>query len=526
MSIFHCSIAIISRSGGRSAVASAAYRSGKKLINDETGTAHDYTRKEGVIMSEIILPEHAPQKYMDRQILWNEVQKTERRSDAQLARDVEVAFPVEMTREQQIECVRGYIMENFVEKGMIADWALHDKGDGNPHAHIMLTVRGFDEQENWQQKMKSVFANSRDTVGRPVYDPMLPAYDPKNKEQTAGYRIPVLDENGKQKTRARKGKGTEYLWEKINIPANDWNNRANAECWRASWAMHCNRYLGKDKQIDHRSYERQGLDQEPTIHEGATARNMERAGRTADRCQINREIRQRNSIREQIRTLAAEISEAILEKARELYERFTKLTGVAGAHTGSGKTDLDDRRTAGREREAGRRAGNLRRTAGTDEERAGRNEEIEREIEQRKPAIDAADQKLEQLADMIRERGEKKNERIRKLMERRRSSYTDGADAGSDRTAAAGQRRSSENDLSQGRASFTAGTAELIRDIETAISAATGAEEAARAERADREAERSRLDPAGQREAERREREASQRERRDPEESRSRGRSR
>ena len=94
-------------------MATAAYRSGEKLTNDETGIVHDFTRKHGVIMNEIILPEHAPQKYMDRQILWNDVQKTEKRSDAQLAREVEVAFPVEMTREQQIECVRGYIRENF-----------------------------------------------------------------------------------------------------------------------------------------------------------------------------------------------------------------------------------------------------------------------------------------------------------------------------------------------------------------------------------------------------------------------------
>ena len=220
MSIYHCSIKIISRASGRSAVASAAYRSGEKLLNDETGIVHDFTAKGGVVMSEILLPEHAPLKYQDRQTLWNEVQKTEKRSDAQLAREVEVAFPTEMSRDQQIECVRAYIQENFVSNGMIADWSLHDKGDGNPHAHIMLTVRGFDEQERWQQKTKSVFANARDENGKAIYDPKLPSYDPKDREKTSQYRIPVLDENGIQKTRIRKGKGTEYLWEKINIPAN------------------------------------------------------------------------------------------------------------------------------------------------------------------------------------------------------------------------------------------------------------------------------------------------------------------
>ena len=113
MAIYHCSIKIISRAGGRSAVASAAYRSGEKLYNDETGITHDFTRKGGVVMNEIILPANAPAKYKDREILWNEVQKIEKRSDAQFAREVEVAFPVEMTRSEQIECVRDYINENF-----------------------------------------------------------------------------------------------------------------------------------------------------------------------------------------------------------------------------------------------------------------------------------------------------------------------------------------------------------------------------------------------------------------------------
>lgn len=262
MAIYHCSIKIIGRSGGRSAVASSAYRSGEKLYNEETGITHDFTRKGGVVFSEVILPKNAPQAYADREILWNEVQKIEKRSDAQLAREVEVALPAEMTREQQIECVRTYINANFVSKGMIADWALHDKKDGNPHAHVMLSVRGMDENEKWQAKQKSVYANARDDQGRPIYNPDLPSFDAKDKENTARYRIPVLDENGKQKTRVREGKGTEYLWERISVPANDWNDRAKAEEWRKSWAECCNRYLAPENHIDHRSFKRQGLDLE------------------------------------------------------------------------------------------------------------------------------------------------------------------------------------------------------------------------------------------------------------------------
>ena len=130
MSIYHCSIKMVGRTGGKSAVAASAYRSGEKLYDEETGLTHDFTRKGGVVMSEILLPEKAPEEYSDRQILWNAVQAVEKRSDAQMAREVEVALPIEMSREQQIECIRNYVMENFVNEGMIADWALHDKGDG------------------------------------------------------------------------------------------------------------------------------------------------------------------------------------------------------------------------------------------------------------------------------------------------------------------------------------------------------------------------------------------------------------
>ena len=111
----------------------------------------------------------------------------------------------------------------------------------------------------------------------------LPVYDSKNREATSQYRIPQLDENGEQKTRVRKGKGTEYLWEKITIPANDWNEHSRAEIWRASWAEHCNKYLDVNHRIDHRSYERQGIDKEPSVHEGVTARQMEAEGKIVER---------------------------------------------------------------------------------------------------------------------------------------------------------------------------------------------------------------------------------------------------
>lgn len=432
MSIFHCSIRIISRTGGRSAIASAAYRAGEKLYNDETGLTHNFTRKGGVVMNEILLPKNAPARFQNREILWNEVQKIEKRSDAQFAREIEVAFPTELNREQQIECARNYILENFVDKGMIADWALHDKGDGNPHAHIMLTMRGLDEHEEWLKKQKNVFANARDVQGRPVYDPTLPVYDPKDKEHTSQYRIPALDKDGRQKTRVRKGKGTEYLWEKISIPANDWNDHSMAEIWRSSWADHCNRYLAAEQQIDHRSYKRQGIDLEPTIHEGVIAIKMEQDGRNADRCRINRDVKERNSIRIQLKELAEELTKLITEKARAIYGRFKEFgrrTADADCHGGdaddSGKPAGRDRETEDGKPQHDRRTGRiheLKRTA----------DESDQEIERTDQEIAGTDCRIEELRQLAAERKAAREERFNRI-KRRRASYHDGGNPGGKR---------------------------------------------------------------------------------------------
>ena len=439
MSIYHCSIKIISRAGGRSAVASAAYRSGEKLYNEETGLTHDFTRKGGVIMNEIILPPNAPKRYENREVLWNEVQQIEKRSDAQFAREIEVALPVEMSRDEQIECVRNFIKENFVKEGMIADWALHDKGDGNPHAHIMLTLRGIDEHEQWLQKQKTVFANGRDEKGRAIFDPSKPSYDPKRKEETSKYRIPQLDKNGKQKVRVRKGKGTEYLWEKITVPENDWNDHSKAEIWRSSWAEHCNRYLAKDKQIDHRSYVRQGIDKVPTIHEGVVARQMEEEGKTDDRCQINRDIKERNSIREQIRKTVSEITKLITEKARAIYDRYKEF-----------------RRHRGNPEVAGADAGDPGKAAGGDrgivsgkqflERAAGRITAIKRAADETKQDIAKTDKRIEQLKQIITTKVALNNERYKRLKDRRALMYS-GGNSGTVGTGDSGELQSTREDF-------------------------------------------------------------------------------
>ena len=140
----HIPVSIIKRSAGRSAVAAAAYRSGTKLTNEWDGMTHDYTRKGGIVHAEIMLPAHAPPEFADRSILWNSVEQIEKARDSQLAREIEAALPRELSGEQQLALVRAYVKDNFVDKGMCADFAIHDKGTGNPHVHIMYSAEDRD----------------------------------------------------------------------------------------------------------------------------------------------------------------------------------------------------------------------------------------------------------------------------------------------------------------------------------------------------------------------------------------------
>lgn len=294
MAIYHCSIKIGSRGAGRSATAASAYRAGDKVKDRETGMEHDFTRKSGVLHDEIMLCKNAPEDYMNREKLWNSVQAAERAKNGQLFREVEVALPIEMTREQQIEAVRAYCRENFIEKGMCVDWALHDKNDGNPHAHIMCTMRGIDENGKWKAKRRTEYARDEN-----------------------GEKIPVLDQNGNQKIGAKGRK----LWERVDVPTNDWNDQSKAELWRENWAIACNKYLTPDQKIDHRSFERRGIDKIPTKHEGFAARRYERRGMIASSCELNRKIIVINKARRDLERKQVEI---IVREARKKNENALK----------------------------------------------------------------------------------------------------------------------------------------------------------------------------------------------------------
>src|SRR3546814_14817795 len=121
MAIYHFSAKVISRANGSSAVASAAYRAAERLHDDRLGRDHDFSNKAGVVHSEIMLPEGAPERLNDRTTLWNEVEAGEIRKDAQLAREVEFSIPREMNQAQGIALARDFVEKQFVERGMVAD---------------------------------------------------------------------------------------------------------------------------------------------------------------------------------------------------------------------------------------------------------------------------------------------------------------------------------------------------------------------------------------------------------------------
>lgn len=279
MAIYHCSIKIGSRSNGQSAIAAAAYRSGDKLKDNETGQISDYTKKSGIVFSEISLCDNAPAEYSDREILWNSVHSIEKNKNAQLWREFEVALPKELNRDEQIDTVRSFV-KCLNEQGMCVDWSLHDKGDGNPHAHIMATMRNITEDGEWAPK------------SRKVYD---------------------LDENG-QRIFQKVDKSGKKQYKNHKEDYNDWNRKERVEEWRSAWADCCNARLSERDRIDHRSYERQGIDQIPTVHEGYAARQIAAKGGISERVEINNEIREKNSL---LRKIAAQLK-AIGEEIKQL----------------------------------------------------------------------------------------------------------------------------------------------------------------------------------------------------------------
>lgn len=270
-------------------MASVAYRAGEKLHSEYYGEDSDYTNKGGVICSEILLPPHAPREYADRETLWNAVEKVEKGKKAQLAYSFDISFQNEFTQEENIALARKFLTEHFVSRGMVVDFAVHEPekeegGINNPHFHFLCPIRPIEQNGKWGLKQKREY---------------------------------VLDENG---NRIPDDKG-DYVFNAV--PTTDWGSAETLEFWREQWAVMCNAKFeekGLDVRIDHRSYERQGIEQLPTVHEGPTVRAMEKKGIKTEKGEFNRWIRKTNAF---IRDLRRKLS-ALLESIKEIKAELDK----------------------------------------------------------------------------------------------------------------------------------------------------------------------------------------------------------
>ena len=275
----HNEITIVQRSQRQSAVAAAAYQSGEKLFCEYDQQVKHYPEKRGIVHNEILLPANAPQEYADRNTLWNAAEAVEKQWNSQLARRWVLTIPREIPPDQYAVLVREFCEQQFVSKGMIADFAIHDPHPPghNPHAHVLLTMRAMDEHGKWLPK------------SRKVYD---------------------LDENG-ERIKLPSGR-----WKSHKEDTVDWNDQKYCEIWRHEWEVIQNRYLDandRPERVDLRSYARQGLDIIPTVHEGAAVRQMEKRGIQTNIGNLNREIRAANRLMKSIRQLIQNLKGWITE---------------------------------------------------------------------------------------------------------------------------------------------------------------------------------------------------------------------
>ena len=287
MALYHFHVTQIKRSRGQSAMACAAYRAGEKLYSERYGETSDYTRKGGVICSEILLPANAPPELADRQTLWNSLEAAEKNKNAQLAYSFDIALQNEFSLDENIDLARHFLLENFVARGMIADFAVHeaDKEEGgipNPHFHVLCPIRPLNPDGTWGDKQHRVY-----------------------RLDGAGNRI--KDENGKDVFDA--------------IPTTDWGSPETLDHWREAWADLCNQKFeekGLSDRIDHRSYEAQGIALIPQIHEGPAVRQMEAKGIRTNKGDLNRWIKATNALIRSLTSTVKNLMEWVKEIKAEL----------------------------------------------------------------------------------------------------------------------------------------------------------------------------------------------------------------
>ena len=283
----HFQVSLVKRSAKKSAVAGAAYQSGTDIYSDYEQKWKKYHTKPGIIHTEILLPKNAPEAYQDRGTLWNAVEKTETQWNAQLARRIIMALPIEVPADQYPEMVREYCQKYFVNEGMCCDFAIHDEGKKprNPHVHILLTLRSIDEQGRWMPKCRKVYE---------------------------------LDGNG---NRVQLPSG-EWVSHRENV--NNWNDPKNCEIWRHGWEEIQNKYLERNKRperVDMRSYKRQEKQQIPTVHMGRAACAMEARGEKSYLGDLNRDIKATNKLLSNLRIGFRHLQEWVTRKIEESQAR-------------------------------------------------------------------------------------------------------------------------------------------------------------------------------------------------------------
>lgn len=371
MAIYHFYVKTMGRNEGRSAVAAAAYRAGTIMVNDYDGVKHDYRKKGSVVYSEVLLPGYAPREYTDREKLWNAVEMAERAKDARLCREVEIALPIELSRDQQIDLARNFVQKTFVDHGMCADFNIHDpvltddrgrpihkdgtpmaKGEAvvrqNPHVHVLLTLRAIDpETGKWAAKTQAEYLCLKNGEEKPF------AAEEYQTAREEGWEKQYLYYRGKKKVWLTAAEGRKQGLKRVNASAKctrygrenpvsaAWNQKDRIFDWRNGWANACNAALkaaGSDVRIDAGKKAGQGIldEMEPyTLSKiqllmEKRADRLEREGKRGVRSwagEINREIKQYNQIVRTMRKELAAFQKSIEEKIGVVRKRLEELRG-------------------------------------------------------------------------------------------------------------------------------------------------------------------------------------------------------
>ena len=305
-----------------------------KILNDYNGVEHDYTRKRGLVWEQVFLPQNAPAGWQDQSVLWNAVEEEEKTKDSRLAREFVAALPVELSKDEWKKILSEFIEQQFVADGMCADVAIHDTGTGNPHAHIMLTVRPLDENRKWQYKTEKEYLCTRNGEERGFTATEFKTAQTEGWEKQYPYKV------GKKKIYMAPSEAEAHGYERAdkhpkstkfgrqNPITARWNSEEQLVKWRKAWAETVNRNLeqcGLDEKIDHRSFADRGIDEQPTIHEGVVARALEAKGIISDRCELNRQIREDNRMLRVLKADVKRLAETLKNSIPALAEAFENL---------------------------------------------------------------------------------------------------------------------------------------------------------------------------------------------------------